>query len=44
MGKGYMALLPTRIIKAAVMIPVQSIIISIIWKKIVVRFVRVSQA
>ena len=30
MGKGYLALLPTRIMKAALMIPVQSIIIGII--------------
>ena len=44
MGKGYIGLPPTRIIKVAVMIPVQTIIISIIWKKIVVRFAKVSQA
>ena len=44
MGKGYIALLPTRIMKAVLMIPVQTFIIGIIWKKVVVRFVKVSQA
>lgn len=44
MGKGYIALLPTRIMKAVLMIPVQTLIIGIIWKKVVVRFVKVSQA
>ena len=44
MGKGYIALLPTRIMKAVLMIPVQTFIIRIIWKKVVVRFVKVSQA
>lgn len=44
MGKGYIALLPTRIMKAVLMIPVQIFIIGIIWKKVVVRFVKVSQA
>ena len=42
MGKGYLALLPTRIIKVAIMIPVQTVIIGIIWKKVVVRFANVS--
>ena len=44
MGKGYISLLPTRIMKAVLMIPVQTFIIGIIWKKVVVRFVKVSQA
>ena len=44
MGKGYIALLPTRIMKAVLMIPVQTFIIGIIWKKVVVKFVKVSQA
>ena len=44
MGKGYLALLPTRIIKAALMIPVQTLIIGIIYKKVVVRFVKISHA
>lgn len=44
MGKGYVALLPTRIMKAALMIPVQSLIIGIIWKKVVIKFVKVSHA
>ena len=42
MGKGYVALLPTRIMKAALMIPIQAIIIGVIWKKVVIRFVKVS--
>ena len=44
MGKGYIALLPTRIMKAVLMVPVQTIIIGIIWNKVVVRFVKISQA
>ena len=44
MGKGYLALLPTRIMKAALMIPVQSLIIGIIWNKVIIRFTKVSQA
>ncbi|HEX2947310.1 MAG TPA: folate family ECF transporter S component [Clostridia bacterium] len=32
LGKGYMALLPVRIIKSAAMLPVQVIIISLFWK------------
>ena len=44
MGKGYLALLPMRIMKAAIMIPVQAIIIGVIWKKVVIRFVKVSHA
>ncbi|MEG0051496.1 MAG: folate family ECF transporter S component [Terrisporobacter sp.] len=44
MGKGYLALLPTRILKAALMIPVQSLIIGAIWKKVVIRFVKISHA
>ena len=43
-GKAYMALLPTRIMKSIIMIPVQTFIIGIIWKQVVVRFVKVSQA
>lgn len=42
MGKGYLALLPTRIIKSILMVPVQTIIIGIIWQKFVVRFRKVS--
>lgn len=33
MGKGYVALLPTRIIKTAIMIPVQCLTIYIVWNK-----------
>ena len=44
MGKGYLALLPMRIMKAALMIPVQTLIIGIIWKKVIIRFVKISHA
>lgn len=44
MGKGYLALLPTRILKAALMIPVQTFIIGVIWKKVVVKFMKLSHA
>ena len=44
MGKGYLALLPMRIVKAAIMIPIQTLIIGIIWKKVVIRFVKISHA
>lgn len=44
MGQGYLALLPTRIMKAVLMIPIQSVIIGIIWKKVVVKFLKVSHA
>ena len=44
MGKGYVALLPTRIMKAALMVPIQTLITGIIWKKVVIRFVKVSHA
>lgn len=44
MGKGYLALLPMRIVKAAIMIPIQAFIIGIIWKKVVIRFVKISHA
>lgn len=44
MGKGYLALLPMRIVKAAIMIPIQAFIIGIMWKKVVIRFVKISHA
>ena len=44
MGKGFIALLPARIFKEIVIIPVRAIVIGIIWKKIVVKFPKVSQA
>ena len=44
MGKGYLALLPTRIIKTVIMIPVQTLIIGIIWKKVVVKIMKISHA
>lgn len=37
MGQGYLALLPPRIFKAAVMIPIQSILIGLVWKNIVLK-------
>lgn len=43
-GKGYLLLLPTRIMKTALMIPVQTFIIGVIWKKVIVKFVKVSNA
>lgn len=44
MGKGFIALLPARIFKEIVIIPVRAIVIGIIWKKVVVKFPKVSQA
>ncbi len=44
MGKGYLALLPTRVISTLVTIPVHVFTIGIIWNKIVVKFVKLSQA
>ena len=32
LGKGYMAMLPARVIKSAVMLPVQVIVLSLLWK------------
>lgn len=42
MGKGYLALLPTRIIKSILMIPIQTVIIGVIWKKVILRIMKVS--
>ena len=36
-GKGYIVLLPTRIIKTLIMIPVQFIIISLVWDKFLLK-------
>ncbi|MEJ8553383.1 folate family ECF transporter S component [Tepidibacter sp. Z1-5] len=36
-GKGYVALLPTRIIKTLIMIPVQFILISLVWDKFLLK-------
>lgn len=44
MGKGYEALLPTRIIKAGIMIPIQTFMIGIIWNKVIIRFTKISHA
>ena len=44
MGKGFMALLPTRIIKELIMIPIKVIIIGIVWKKIIIKLPKFSQA
>jgi len=35
MGNGFLALLPTRIIKCAVMVPIHLILIPLVWNKIV---------
>lgn len=43
MGQGYLALLPTRIIKVAVMIPIQTIIIALVWKKVVIKIAKTSE-
>lgn len=39
-GKGYVVLLPTRIIKTLIMIPVQFIIISLVWDKFLLKIKR----
>lgn len=44
MGKGFIALLPARILKQAIMIPVEVLTIGIVWKKIIIRFPKISQA
>ena len=44
MGKGFIALLPARIFKELALIPIRAIVIGIIWKKIIVKFPKVSQA
>lgn len=44
MGQGYLALLPVRILKQFIMVPIQTLIIGVIWKKVVIRFVKVSHA
>ena len=40
MGQGFFALLPTRILKCAVMLPIQVILIPLVWNKIVNRIVK----
>lgn len=37
LGKGYLALLPTRAVKSIVMIPVQVITISLVWEKFILK-------
>ena len=37
MGQGYLALLPQRIFKAVVMIPIQTVLIGLVWKNIVLK-------
>lgn len=37
LGKGYLALLPTRAIKSIIMIPVQVITISLVWEKFILK-------
>ena len=45
LGQGYLVLLPTRIFKCAVMIPIQTVLIHFIWDKCVSRigFIKASQ-
>ena len=43
MGKGFFALLPTRIFKAAIMIPIQTILIQLVWKNIIVKIAKPSE-
>lgn len=44
MGKGFMALLPTRIMKELIMIPIKVMIIGIVWKKVIIKLPKFSQA
>lgn len=44
MGKGFIALLPARIFKEIAIIPIRAIVIGVIWKKVVIKIPRVSQA
>lgn len=43
MGQGYLALLPTRIMKVVIMIPIQTILIGIVWKKIVIKISKTAE-
>jgi len=36
-GQGYLAIFPLRVIKCAVMVPIQTILIKIIWEKVIIR-------
>lgn len=42
MGKGFIALLPTRILKEVILIPLKIIMIGVIWKKIIVKLPKYS--
>lgn len=44
MKQGFLALLPTRIMKVAIMIPIQVVCIGVVWKKIVIKIVKPSNA
>lgn len=37
MGKGYIGLLPTRMLKSVIMIPIQVITISLVWEKFIIK-------
>ena len=43
MGQGYLALLPTRIMKSVIMIPIQTILIGIVWKNIVIKISKTAE-
>ncbi|HBI91141.1 MAG TPA: folate transporter, partial [Terrisporobacter glycolicus] len=44
MGKGFIGLLPTRLLKEAIMIPLKIITIGVVWKKFIVKLPKFSQA
>ena len=46
MGNGVIALLPARIIKAVVMLPVQAVIITVVWQRVIpkIPFLRAATA
>ena len=39
-GQAYMALLPKRLVKCAVMVPIQVVLIKLVWDKVLKRFVK----
>ncbi|WP_455544469.1 folate family ECF transporter S component [Intestinibacter sp.] len=43
-GKAYMVLLPPRIIKVAIMIPIQTILIKLVWESVVVKIAKIVTA
>ena len=39
-GQAYLALLPMRLVKCAVMVPIQVVLIKLVWDKVLKRFVK----